>query len=134
MSTGSFPGSSYGGYSPLGYGDGLVEVGGGIVGSFVSGAGGNPGVVFCTVDGKMIMQNLNDRLASYIDKVRCLEAENAALETKIDDFVARHGPIGEPKDYSHYYRQIEELKNQVRASSFNCILNTPMFYIIVAAC
>ncbi|XP_015277983.1 PREDICTED: keratin, type I cytoskeletal 13-like [Gekko japonicus] len=65
----------------------------------------------------MIMQNLNDRLASYIDKVRCLEAENAALEIKIEDFFAQHGPIGEAKDYSCYYQEIEELKRQIICAS-----------------
>ncbi|XP_077170507.1 keratin, type I cytoskeletal 19-like [Paroedura picta] len=118
MSTGSFLG--YGSYSPLGYGNGLIELGGGLVGSFVGGVGGDPGtcgVVFSSVDGKTIMQNLNDRLASYIDKVRSLEAENSALETRIEDFFAQHGPIGVPKDYSHYYRQIEELKSQIICAS-----------------
>lgn len=129
LSSGGFLGSSYGGYSQLGCGNGFIDVGGGIVGSFVGGMGGDPGacgVVFSSVDGKAIMQNLNDRLANYIDKVRCLEAENAAVETKIKDFLAQHGPIGESKDYSHYYRQIEELKKQVGASSFHHIPNSPI--------
>ncbi|XP_054849675.1 keratin, type I cytoskeletal 13-like [Eublepharis macularius] len=120
MSTGSFPVSSYDGYTQFGYGDGLIEVGGGIVGNIIGGMGGDPGVcgvIFSSIDGKVIMQNLNDRLASYMDKVRCLEAGNAELETKIEDFLAQNGPIGEPKDYSHYYQQIEELKNQIICSS-----------------
>nr|XP_056720778.1 keratin, type I cytoskeletal 19-like [Euleptes europaea] len=94
-----------------------MEVGGGIVGTFVGGTGRDPGVVFSSVDGKMVMKNLNDRLANYLDKVRCLETKNAELETKIEDFFAQHGPIGDPKDYSHYYRQIEELKKQIICAS-----------------
>uniref|UniRef100_A0ACB8ETU2 Uncharacterized protein n=1 Tax=Sphaerodactylus townsendi TaxID=933632 RepID=A0ACB8ETU2_9SAUR len=120
MSTGSFPGSSYDGYSPFGYSDGLIEVGGGIVGHFVAGMGGDPShsdIVFSSVDGKTIMQNLNDRLANYLDKVRCLEAENADIEARIEAFVDQHGPIGDPKDYSHYYQHIEELKNQIICAS-----------------
>lgn len=64
-------------------------------------------------DEKMTMQNLNDRLASYLDKVRSLEEENADLESKIRQWYDRQGPPSELKDYSSYYQQIEELKNQV---------------------
>ncbi|XP_053217309.1 keratin, type I cytoskeletal 17-like [Podarcis raffonei] len=59
------------------------------------------------------MQDLNDRLASYIDQVRCLEAENAELQSKISDFHAKNKLAGEAKDYSLYYQQIEELQNQI---------------------
>lgn len=84
--------------------------------AMVGGLGGDPilcGGMFSTLDGKMTMQNLNDRLASYLDKVRCLEEENAELECRIREFYAKQGPLCEPKDYSHYHQQIEDLKNQV---------------------
>nr|XP_060636987.1 keratin, type I cytoskeletal 19-like [Anolis sagrei ordinatus] len=75
------------------------------------------GSVFSSFDGKMTMQNLNDRLASYLDKVRCLEEENADLESRIREFYAKQGPLSEPKDYSHYHQQIEDLKNQLICTS-----------------
>ncbi|XP_066485356.1 keratin, type I cytoskeletal 19-like [Tiliqua scincoides] len=114
MSTGSCPSGSYGGH--LRFGNGLVRIGSGDVGNAIGGVGAAPavcGIIFSSTDEKVVMQNLNDRLASYIDKVRCLEAGNAELESKISDFYAKQGPPGERKDYSHYYRQMEELKNQI---------------------
>nr|XP_056720783.1 keratin, type I cytoskeletal 19-like [Euleptes europaea] len=64
-------------------------------------------------DEKMTMQNLNDRLASYLDKVRCLEEENMDLEGKIREWYEQQGPLYDQKDYSSYYQQIEDLKNQI---------------------
>jgi hypothetical protein len=63
------------------------------------------------------MQNLNDRLASYLDKVRALEESNYELEGKIKEWYEKHGNSSqrEPRDYSKYYQTIEELKNQVRS-------------------
>ncbi|XP_034991066.1 keratin, type I cytoskeletal 19-like [Zootoca vivipara] len=112
MSTGSCPS----GYPPFGYGDGLAEVRSDGAGNGVGGVGGNPeacGIAFSSTDGKAVMQDLNDRLASYIDQVRCLEAGNAELQSKISDFHAKNRLAGEPKDYSHYYQQIEELQSQI---------------------
>ena len=64
------------------------------------------------------MQNLNDRLASYLDKVRALEDSNYELEVKIKEWYDKHGNVGrrEPRDYSKYYKIIEDLKNQVRGA------------------
>ena len=62
---------------------------------------------------KVTMQNLNDRLASYLDKVRALEEANADLEVKIRDWYQRQRPA-ETKDYSPYFKTIEDLRNKVR--------------------
>ncbi|NWS24599.1 K1C17 protein, partial [Polioptila caerulea] len=61
---------------------------------------------------KLTMQNLNDRLASYMDKVRRLEEENSQLEQLIREWYKNQAP-SQSKDYSQYYRTIEELQNQI---------------------
>ena len=58
------------------------------------------------------MQNLNDRLATYLDKVRALEEANRDLEVKIRDWYQRQRPT-EIKDYSPYFKTIEDLKSKV---------------------
>uniref|UniRef100_A0A2I3FSG7 Keratin, type I cytoskeletal 17 n=1 Tax=Nomascus leucogenys TaxID=61853 RepID=A0A2I3FSG7_NOMLE len=74
------------------------------------GSGSGYGSSFGGVDGllaggeKATMQNLNDRLASYLDKVR--------LEVKIRDWYQRQAP-GPAHDYSQYYRTIQELQNKI---------------------
>ncbi|XP_067397409.1 keratin, type I cytoskeletal 19-like [Emydura macquarii macquarii] len=138
LSAGSFAGSSYGGVlgaglpvcsyggpsiefsggsSRCGYGGGFGGAVGGGFGGAVGGGFGAGGFcgdgAFVTCDEKLTMQNLNDRLASYLDKVRCLEEENAALECKIREWYAQHGHCGIPKDYSCYYKEIEDLQNQI---------------------
>ncbi|NWZ45698.1 K1C15 protein, partial [Brachypodius atriceps] len=67
-------------------------------------------------DEKLTMQSLNERLASYMETVRNLEKENAQLEQLIREWYQKQGPIG-PKDYSHYYEQIEELQKQIVAAA-----------------
>ncbi|XP_036889051.1 keratin, type I cytoskeletal 26-like [Sturnira hondurensis] len=67
-------------------------------------------------NGKVAMQNLNDRLASYLDHVRALEEANTDLEQKIRAWCERHGPGSFPgldRDYSGYSSVIEGLKRQV---------------------
>ncbi|PNJ34440.1 LOW QUALITY PROTEIN: KRT17 isoform 5, partial [Pongo abelii] len=82
------------------------------------GSGGGYGSSFGGVDGllaggeKATMQNLNDRLASYLDKVRALEEANTELEVKIRDWYQRQAP-GPTRAYSQYYRTMEELQNKI---------------------
>lgn len=75
-------------------------------------AGCGDGILFANNE-KATMQNLNDRLASYLDKVRLLEGDNAELECKIREWYAKVGPSCEPRDYSCYHKEIEDLQNQV---------------------
>ncbi|EAW60743.1 keratin 19 [Homo sapiens] len=89
------------------------------VSSSSSGAyGGGYGGVLTASDGllagneKLTMQNLNDRLASYLDKVRALEAANGELEVKIRDWYQKQGP-GPSRDYSHYYTTIQDLRDKI---------------------
>ncbi|KAM8946987.1 keratin, type I cytoskeletal 17-like [Pelodytes ibericus] len=65
---------------------------------------------------KETMQNLNGRLASYLDKVRALEEANADLESKIKEWYIKHQPKL-PADYSQYFRIIEELKSRILAET-----------------
>lgn len=60
---------------------------------------------------KEAMQDLNDRLATYLEKVRSLEQENRRLEVQIREVMAKRGPSA--RDWSHYWDVIEELRDKV---------------------
>ncbi|KAM6471385.1 keratin, type I cytoskeletal 18 [Liasis olivaceus] len=60
---------------------------------------------------KETMQDLNDRLASYLEKVRSLEADNRKLEIQIREYMEKKGPS--TRDWSHYFDNIDDLKNQI---------------------
>ncbi|XP_062058153.1 keratin, type I cytoskeletal 18 [Lepus europaeus] len=64
---------------------------------------------------KEAMQDLNDRLASYLDKVRSLETDNRRLESKIREHLEKQGP--KVRDWGHYFKAIEELRAQIFANS-----------------
>ena len=61
---------------------------------------------------KETMQFLNDRLASYLEKVRQLERENAELESRIQERCQQQEPLMCPS-YQSYFRTIEELQQKV---------------------
>jgi acidic type I keratin len=65
---------------------------------------------------KETMQSLNDRLASYLEKVRQLEQENASLESKIQE-TCQSQVLTMCPDYQSYFQTIEELQQKVRVSS-----------------
>lgn len=60
---------------------------------------------------KETMQDLNDRLASYLEKVRSLEADNRKLEIQIREYMEKKGPS--TRDWSHYFDIIDDMKNQI---------------------
>ncbi|KFQ70249.1 Keratin, type I cytoskeletal 15 [Phaethon lepturus] len=97
--------SSLGG---AGFGGGF-EVGGGF--------GGGDGLL--SGNEKITMQNLNDRLASYLDKVRALEEANSDLEVKIRDWYQKQAPTSPARDYSNYYKIIEDLRDKILAATID---------------
>lgn len=63
---------------------------------------------------KAELQHLNDRFASYIEKVRFLEQQNAALTMEIEKLRGREGP-GRVADL--YEEEMRELRRQIEALS-----------------
>ncbi|XP_004633946.1 keratin, type I cytoskeletal 27 [Octodon degus] len=92
-------------------------------GGYTLGAGSDPCAAFAGTEHgllsgneKVTMQNLNDRLASYLDNVRALEEANADLEQKIKGWYEKFGPgscRGLDHDYSRYFPIIDDLRNQI---------------------
>lgn len=97
-------------YSSGGGGGGGSSYSFGFGGGAGGGAGG--GDMDITANEKGTMQNLNDRLASYLEKVRKLEAANAELERKIKEFLEKKTSPSS-KDYSAYYATIADLQDKV---------------------
>ncbi|XP_017364956.1 keratin, type I cuticular Ha5 [Cebus imitator] len=77
--------------------------------------GGWFGEGILTGNEKETMQSLNDRLASYLEKVRQLEQENAELESRIREWCEKQVPYMCP-NYQSYFQTIEELQKKTLCS------------------
>nr|XP_033774771.1 keratin, type I cytoskeletal 19-like isoform X2 [Geotrypetes seraphini] len=98
-----------------GLGSGLSN---GYGGDFISSFSVGGGDVFLPGGEKETMQNLNNRLASYLEKVRSLEEANTKLEIQIREWYQKQGP-GPEHDYSSYYKMIEDLQNKILAANMD---------------
>ncbi|XP_063259880.1 keratin, type I cytoskeletal 12 [Prinia subflava] len=107
-----FGSSSGAAFGSGGFGGGL---GTGFGGGFGPASAGDGGIL--SGSKKETMQNLNDRLAAYLDKVRSLEDANTELERKIREWYEKSGPgtatPGSGNDYSKFYPLIEDLRNKI---------------------
>ncbi|XP_074705293.1 keratin, type I cytoskeletal 20-like [Strix aluco] len=89
--------------------------------SYGQGCGGNlqlniPGNdALLTGSEKYTMQNLNDRLASYLEKVRALEKANSLIEKQIKEWYEKN-TTDVRQDYSSYLKTIEDLQNKIGAA------------------
>uniref|UniRef100_A0A3Q4G2P4 Keratin, type I cytoskeletal 13-like n=1 Tax=Neolamprologus brichardi TaxID=32507 RepID=A0A3Q4G2P4_NEOBR len=80
---------------------------------------------------KATMQNLNDRLASYLDKVHKLEKENEHLENLIREWYQSRNVVS--RDYSGYFATIEDLKEKVREKiQIRVCLSNSCLYLLVS--
>ncbi|NWY06854.1 K1C20 protein, partial [Nothoprocta ornata] len=65
-----------------------------------------------TGNEKATMQNLNDRLASYLEKVRALEKANSHIERQIKEYYEKNSSVLS-RDHSPYFQIIEELRTKI---------------------
>nr|XP_033774919.1 keratin, type I cytoskeletal 19-like [Geotrypetes seraphini] len=102
-------------------------IGGGYGSAFGTGGGfivGFAGGVLAKDHGSLSMneketlQNLNDRLATYLEKVRSLEKANGQLELQIRQFFEGRTPATE-RDLSGYYDEINALRSQIQEATLD---------------
>lgn len=81
------------------------------INSFESHDGWKNGGLF-SMNSKVTMMSLNDRLETYLEKVTSLKEENQQLERKIKEWYEKNAPQQLP-DYSKNLKRIEELQREV---------------------
>ncbi|XP_069808679.1 keratin, type I cytoskeletal 15-like [Dendropsophus ebraccatus] len=111
-------GSGFGGGAGFGSGfGGGAGFGSGSGGSFSAGGGGDG---LLSGNEKYTMQNLNDRLANYLDKVRSLEEANNDLEAKIRDWYSKQGSVTvREQNFAGFYGAIDELRDKIFVATIN---------------
>ncbi|XP_068585089.1 keratin, type I cytoskeletal 13-like [Cebidichthys violaceus] len=120
ISVSSSFGSAGGFGSGGGYGSGSGYSSGSSYGMGGGGGGGGFGGMDLHVGAneKATMQNLNDRLSSYLEKVRSLENANGELEIKIRQFLeSKSSPSS--RDYSAYMATIADLQGKIQNATCN---------------
>uniref|UniRef100_A0A3Q3LTV2 Keratin 99 n=1 Tax=Labrus bergylta TaxID=56723 RepID=A0A3Q3LTV2_9LABR len=83
---------------------------------FSSGSMGSYGETSVISNGKVTMQNLNDRLASYLQKVHTLESANRKLELQIREYLDKRMPTVS-KDFTVFFANISDLRVQNQSIS-----------------
>lgn len=78
---------------------------------------GNNGVGV-NISEKATMQNLNDRLATYLEKVRSLETANVKLENQIREWYEKQSTVLVARDYSKYEAIIADLRRKVSCRGY----------------
>ncbi|XP_040187294.1 keratin, type I cytoskeletal 19-like [Rana temporaria] len=81
------------------------------INSFESYDGWKNGGLF-SINSKVTMMSLNDRLETYLEKVTSLKEENQQLERKIKEWYEKNAPQQLP-DYSKNLKRIEELQREI---------------------
>ncbi|XP_048470694.1 keratin, type I cytoskeletal 19-like [Rhincodon typus] len=85
-------------------------------GNFYSGGYSSGTLGPFSINEKQTMQNLNDRLAVYLEKVRCLEKSNNQLEAQIREFYEKRTRT-DSKDLGGYWKTIADLRAQINDAS-----------------
>ncbi|XP_054849016.1 keratin, type I cytoskeletal 23-like [Eublepharis macularius] len=74
---------------------------------------GSHGNIFLGRSEKQTMQELNDRLAAYLDKVRSLEEANSQLESCIREWHHKRSSHGNQYDFKGYEQNITDMHEQI---------------------